>query len=344
MAKRRKWNGQRLRALTDERLLDLRMSDLGVSIEGTVLEHRIAQLYDELATRGITFRPHCWLSDDWFSPDGVPGIAIPFYLADKRLTQLERTQLLEVEGGTHYWCMKILRHEAGHAIDTAYRLRRRRKYRETFGPVSQPYPAYYEPKPYSRKYVQHLDTWYAQAHPVEDFAETFAVWLRPRSAWRARYKGWPALKKLDYVNEVMQEIGDRKPLVNGRKQVEPLSTIRTSLRDHYQKKRDHYGLNHSNYYDNDLRRLFEESSRDRSRPTAAAFLNRHRREFRRMVAAGTGEYQYTIDQVLTEMIVRCRELKLRLRTSEDEAKREALVMLTVQTMNYLHQGHHRVAM
>ena len=25
----------------------------------------------------------------------------------------------------------------------------------------------------------HLDPWYAQSHPDEDFAETFAVWLTP---------------------------------------------------------------------------------------------------------------------------------------------------------------------
>ena len=192
--------------LKEEQLLDVRLCDLGLSIKGTVLRERIEQLYDELAARGLKFKPHCWLSDDWYSPDGVPGIAIPFYLAHRRLMRLERKQLLEVEGGTHEWCMKILRHEAGHAIDTAYRLRRRRKYRELFGKVSQPYPQYYQPKPHSKRYVMHLDMWYAQSHPVEDFAETFAVWLRPRSRWRSQYREWPALRKLEYVQELMQEV------------------------------------------------------------------------------------------------------------------------------------------
>lgn len=164
-----------LDSLSDDELLDMRMCDLGVTIEGTQLEERIDQLHAELGARGIRCRPHCWLSDDWFSPDGVPGFAIPFYLAHRRLARLERKQLLEVEGGTKQWCMKIMRHEAGHAIDNAYRLRRTRGYRETFGKVSQAYPEYYQPKPYSRSYVLHLDMWYAQAHPVEDFAETFAV-------------------------------------------------------------------------------------------------------------------------------------------------------------------------
>ena len=190
--------------LSDEELLDLRMCDLGLSISKTFIEERVEQLYLELAERGISFRPHCWLSDEWFSPDGVPGIAIPFYLAHPRLMRLERKQVLEVEGGTHEWCMKILRHEAGHAIDTAFRLRRRKSYRETFGRVSVPYPNYYRPKPYSRNFVLHLDMWYAQSHPVEDFAETFAVWLRPRARWRAQYRDWPALKKLEFVSEEMK--------------------------------------------------------------------------------------------------------------------------------------------
>ena len=154
----------------DEKLLDLRLCDLDLRIEGSGLEDRIAELSQELAVRGFVCRPHFWLSDEWFCPDGVPGIAIPFYLAHSRLARLEHTQMLEVEGGTREWCLKILRHETGHAIENAYLLRRRRRRRELFGPTSLPYPDSYAPKPYSRSYVVHLDGWYAQSHPDEDFA------------------------------------------------------------------------------------------------------------------------------------------------------------------------------
>ncbi len=181
----------------DEQLLDLRMCDLDLRIEGTELEERIEALYGELRTRGLRFRPHLWLSDDWFTPDGVPGIAIPFYLAHPRLAQLELTQMLEVEGGNPEWCMRILRHETGHAIENAYLLRRRRRRQQVFGKTSEPYPDYYTPKPYSKSFVLHLDSWYAQSHPDEDFAETFAVWLNPSSMWRDRYASWPALRKLE---------------------------------------------------------------------------------------------------------------------------------------------------
>ncbi len=330
--------------LTDEELLDTRMCDLGLSISGTVIEERIAQLYDELAERGLSFRPHCWLADEWFSPDGVPGIAIPFYLAHPRLMRLERKLILDVEGGTQEWFMKILRHEAGHTVDTAYRLRRRKSYREAFGRVSTPYPNYYRPKPYSRNFVQHLDMWYAQSHPVEDFAESFAVWLRPRSRWRAQYKGWPAMKKLEYVADTMNELAHSKPLVASRAHVDPLRTIRRTLRVHYEKKRAYYGMEHPNFYDRDLRRLFSDSPEHARNMTAAAFLRRTRTELRKSVSKWTGEYQYTIDQVLSEMLERCRELRLRLALSEEDTKRDVMVLLTVQTMNFLHEGNHRVAL
>ncbi len=143
--------------------------------------------------------------------------------------KLERKQMLEVEGGTDPECMRILRHEAGHALDTAFRLHFKRQWRELFGSFAQPYPDFYKPKPKSRNYVLHLRAWYAQAHPAEDFAETFAVWLTPRSRWRRRYKGWPALRKLEYIDDVMQELAGTKPRNRTRTKVEPLSSLKNYI-------------------------------------------------------------------------------------------------------------------
>jgi Putative zinc-binding metallo-peptidase len=192
---------------SDEQLLSLPMNQLGVTLDGTFLSGQIQQLYTELEARQLRFRPHFWLSNEWFTPDGVPGIAVPFYLAHPRLAKLEMHQMLDVEGGTPEWCMRILRHEAGHAVENAYRLRRLRRRQQVFGRSSDPYPKYYSPRPYSRSFVRHLDVWYAQSHPDEDFAETFAVWLTPDSTWGDRYKGWPVLKKLQYVDELMEAQG-----------------------------------------------------------------------------------------------------------------------------------------
>jgi len=328
----------------DEKLLDLRLCDLDVAIEGSGLEDRLAELFRELEGRGLRFRPHYWLSDEWFCPDGVPGMAIPFYLAHPRLARLEQSQMLEVEGGTREWCLKILRHETGHAIENAYRLRRRRRRQELFGRTTSPYPEYYAPRPYSKSFVLHLDAWYAQSHPDEDFAETFAVWLSPQAEWRTRYGGWPALRKLEYMDELMKDLAGQAPLVTSRRKPELLSRLRRTLREHYRIKRRHYGLDHPDFYDRDLKRLFSDAPEHAGNPTAASFLNRIRREVRRRVSRWTGAYQYTIDQVLADIVARSRELNLRLAGPDEETKLEFITLLTVQTMNYLASGRHRVAL
>lgn len=322
----------------------MRLSDLGISLKGSPVEPAIEKVYEDLERHDIRFRPHFWLSEEWFSPDGVPGVAIPFYLAHPRLSRLERKQMLEVEGGTQESCLRILRHEVGHALDHAYLLHRRRKWQRLFGKSSEPYPEYYRPRPYSRSYVVHLDFWYAQSHPDEDFAETFAVWLRPRSLWRRQYEGWPALAKLEYVDELMAEIAGSKPLVTTRTQVEPLSEIRKTLRQYYLDKRAQYSREYPNFYDDDLRLLFSDAPQHANRESAAAFLRRVRGEIRRLVSRWTGQYEYTLDQVFKDIIGRCRELKLRVAGRERQVKMDFAILLTVQTMNYLYSKRHRLAL
>lgn len=329
---------------SDDELLDLRFCDLRITIEGSPLEPRITKVYRELGRRGLKFQPHFWLSDEWFSPDGIPGVAIPFYLAHSRLAKLERVQMLEVEGGTPEWCMKILRHEVGHAIDNAYQLRKRRLRQRVFGKSTQAYPEFYAPKPYSKSYVLHLDSWYAQSHPDEDFAETFAVWLSQDPVWRYRYSEWPALKKLEYIDQLMTELKGRRPVVTTKKQIDPISKLRITLRQHYQQKRARYGKQYPNFYDRDLRRLFSADDEFKDNQKASDFIKGITKELRGSLARWTGEYQYTINQVIDQMISRCDELQLRLAVSPESAKTEFLMMITVQTMNYLHSGRHRIAL
>jgi len=222
--------------LSDEQLLDMRLCDLHLKVRGSPIEGELARLYDELAARGIRFRPHAWLAEEWFSPDGIPGFAVPFYLAHPRLQRLEQRMTGEAEGSNRNWRMRILRHECGHAIDNAWRLRRRARWRALFGRASQRYPAEYRVRPASRRHVQHLGDWYAQAHPTEDFAETFAVWLQPRSGWRRRYAAWPARSKLEYVQELAGEFARPRPPVRTRDRIEPLADNTRTLRQHYRAK------------------------------------------------------------------------------------------------------------
>jgi putative zinc-binding metallo-peptidase len=328
-------------SLPDDELLQLRLKDLKVRIEGTWLERRLFALDEELAQRGLQVRPHAWISNEWFSPDDTPGIAIPFYLAHPRLMRLERRMIIDVEGSTVPECMRILRHEAGHVVQVAFQLQRRRRWQELFGPSSTRYPSYYRPNPASRRYVYHLPLWYAQSHPDEDFAETFAVWLTPRANWRRRYEGWPALKKLEYVDELMAELAGRRPVVTNRLRVDPLSMLTQTLAEHYERKRARYAVEHPRIYDRDLRRIFSDDPRHRSSPAASAFLRRNRARIRQIVSKWTGEYQLTLDAVFDDMIGRCRELKLRAVGSERQLRMEFIVLLTAKTVHSLYSPSRR---
>lgn len=330
--------------LPDKELLDLRLCDLGLRVEGTVLEQRVERLYEELASRDIRLRPHVWLGEEWFSPDGVPGIGIPFYLAHERLIRLEKKIMKVAEGASQHECMKVLRHETGHAICAAFRLHYKPGWREMFGLHSDPYPEFYTPKPRSRNFVHHLGWWYAQAHPTEDFAETFAVWLTPGSRWKQRYKGWKALRKLERVDELMQQLAGEVPPVRSRRLIDPLSQLPMTIREYYRRRRHKFGEDWPEFYDRDLRRIFSDDPKFADRPSAAQFLRRVRPTIRQRVARWTDEHPYTIDQVLRDMIDQCKEQKLRLAIGEREATIEAMLMVTVQTMNYLFGAHEGFAM
>ncbi len=343
--KHNKVGGARLAGMSDRGVLGLRFCDLDLKIEGTALARRVERLLGELGARGLRFRPYVWVSGEWMTPVGLTGFGIPFYLCHPRLTRMERKMMFEAEGSTERECMKILRHETGHAIQNAYGLNRRKRWRELFGRSSEVYPETYQPRPYSRRFVQHIDDWYAQSHPDEDFAETFAVWLAPKSAWRRRYAGWPALKKLEYVDELMGEIAGRKPLVSTRARQDSIATMRGTLGAHYDERQELYATDHPAFHDQHLRKLFPQEMATGKTRSAGAFLRAHRKELRRLVSYWTGQYQYMIDQVLGEMIERGDELGLRAsRENEEGLAREAAIMLTVQTMNYLHSGRHRVSM
>src|SRR5712672_2589594 len=218
-------------SLSDAELLERRISSLGLRLEGTALEPLIRQLHDELSSKGLTFYPPCHVGDEWFVPVGVPAIFIPFFLVHERLRRLERHMMLEVEGGTPEWFMRLIRHETAHAYAYAYQLPEKKKWQQMFGLTStEETPQFYRPRPYSRSYVVHLDDWYAQSHPDEDFAETFAVWLTPGLDWRARYSGWKALQKLEYLDLLMGSIAGQPPVHQPAYRVADYDCLNTKLK------------------------------------------------------------------------------------------------------------------
>lgn len=313
--------------LSDEALLDTRFCDLKLSLRNPTIQRALRNVYAELRRRGIRLRPHVWLSVEWFSPDGIPGIAIPFYMAHPRLMRLERQIMGEVEGGNANWLMRILRHEVGHALDNAFRLRRRKGWRKTFGKASRPYPDMYRVRPSSRNFVLHLGHWYAQSHPTEDFAETFAVWMQPKARWRREYQGWPALNKLEYVDWLMSQIQGERPLVVNHDYVEPLSDNTRTLREHYRRKQNHYEFDAPDAYDLRLKRVFGKRQAGKRHLRASTFVRACRPQLERLLMRRSRLYPYLVHHVLRAVVQRCRELDLVVDTSKREAKRAVLGVL-----------------
>jgi hypothetical protein len=299
--------------LPDEELLRWRIADLKVRIDGSVLEGRVQRLYEELAAKGLRFKPPCYLATEWLTPDLIPAVGIPFYLAHPRLTKLERTLMLEAEGEAEAESMKLLRHETGHAINYAYRLYRRTRWRDLFGSMSTEYdPHGYMMRPYSKQYVVHLRDNYAQAHPDEDFAETFAVWMTPGISWQGRYQGWGALRKLEYVDYLMREIAERPPLVKGGPRYYAANRARATLDTYFKTKRRAFGGGYLGFYDPILLKLFAAGDGRPAALRADRFLAAHRKALVNCIAHWSRIPKYSVDQLIRRLSQRAREMGLSL--------------------------------
>ena len=209
--------------------------DLDLTIEGTRLEPLLAEFQEELRRVGLTrVRPRFYLSTEWGVPFETVAIAIPFYLARPELTALHVERTGHLEGFDRTDILRYLRHEMGHVVNYAYRLYDDEEWVKQFGSITQPYSEDYRPEPFSRRYVRHLPGWYAQKHPDEDWAETFAVWMTPGLDWRAEYGGWPvAAAKLAYCERTMLRLTEREPDVTDTEFDEPVAEIEYSLDQYY---------------------------------------------------------------------------------------------------------------
>ena len=244
--------------LPDEQLLDLRLADLPLKLEGTVIEGRLAQLRSELEARELRFPVHFYISDEWFTPDGTAAMAVPFYMTHPRLERLEKAQMLEVEGGEHDWCMRILRHEAGHVVDNAYRLRLRQHRRALFGRSNEPYPEFYDPNHTARCSFSTSTREYAESsrRGLRRNLRGLADAGRQLEAALRRVAGAQQIGDMDTL---MRSLRGRKPLVESTDEVDPLRRLRRTLRQHYRRKRRHHGVDHPKFYDRELRRLFSDA-------------------------------------------------------------------------------------
>jgi hypothetical protein len=322
-------------ALSDEQLLECRISKLGLRLGGTPVEALIKQLYEELSAKGLVFHPPCHIGDEWFVPVGIPAIFVPFFLVHDRLRALERKMMLEVEGETPEYFMKLIRHETAHAYNYAYHLPRNKGWTRVFGQTSdEETPDFYRPRPFSRSYVVHLDDWYAQSHPDEDFAETFAVWLTPGLDWRNRYAGWKALQKLEYVDELMRLLMGKPPLHTPPYRVAAYNCLNLKLKTYYARKRKLYEDVYPGFYDADLRQLFAAPAGIK----ASSYLRLRRRRLLNAVCQWTNEKKYRVNELLTRLIERCDHLALKVHNDDPQQDFRVSAFITTLVMNYLFTG------
>jgi len=322
------WEGER------HALLSQRISEIGLEIRGSLLEKLISQLYEELAAKGLEFRPPVYLSDQWGCPDGTPLIGVPFYLADARLSRIEEDYSSAVEGAEE--SMRYLRHEAGHAFNYAYRLYDRPDWRKMFGPYSRPYRERYRADPFSRAFVRHILGWYAQKHPDEDFAETFAVWLTPGIDWRRTYEGWDALKKLEYVDKVMKLTQGIPPVRAPEDDDLPVTAMQYTLADHYKENEESIPIRDPRIFDGDLRTIFVTALQAPAAESARDFISRHKREIVTRISYWTGENASIVRQFVEFLAQRVQELELRLGGLEASTLIELTAFGTAVMMNYRH--------
>jgi hypothetical protein len=314
-------------------LLGRRISQLGLTISGSRVERLVQTLYAELADKHIAFRPAVYLSDQWGCPDGTPLIGVPFYLVDQRLERIEAEMSAGIEDDAE--AMRYLRHECGHAINYAFDLYERPEWRSTFGPFSKPYRERYRADPFSREYVRHILGWYAQKHPDEDFAETFAVWLTPGLDWRREYAGWPALAKLEYVDRVMAEVA---PLTfqapaPGADDL-PVEAMNYTIADHYAESDDRVPIEDERQFDGDLRRIFVTLDDAPQGELAKWFVQRHYREIVSRISYWTSESPSVVRSFVDHLARRVADLELRVAGLEAATLIELTAFGTAVVMNH----------
>ena len=319
-------------------LLAKPIKELGLKLEGSPLERFVQKLYRELERKGIRkFRPLCYLTDEWGCPSGEPVIGIPFYLADPKLARLEK-EMNDLEDEREI--LMYLRHEAGHAFHYAYELYKTPEWRDLFGPFRRPYRDNYRPIPFSRRFVRHIAGWYAQKHPDEDFAETFAVWLTPRSQWRKKYKGWGAMAKLRYVDRMARLYRDVEPVrPQGRTDI-TVDEMDTTVADFYQGMLTEGRSPEELALDSDLTDIFPASRRRRRNVRPAVDLVReNRKTIVDKVAYWTGVSRPRIKELVEAICNRVGELALSADTRrEREHLTELVSYTTTLAMNYLTRG------
>ncbi|MCO4753671.1 MAG: putative zinc-binding metallopeptidase [Bacteriovoracaceae bacterium] len=330
----------KLSHLTDEEILSMPIKDLPIDPCAVPFPKAITKLKSELRRRDIDWTPHVWASEEWFSPDGVPGFAFPFTLLDPRLIRLEKKYVGFLEGSTEKEFLKLVRHECAHAIDNAFHLRKLKRRQKVFGISSTPYPSYYLPVAHSKKFVRHLPQGYAQAHPEEDWAETFAVWLGDKRQWRNKYQDWPAIVKLNLVDEIMNELKFKYPQTTNHKTPLHFSQDTRTLKQYFKWRRSSLGLMRKNFYNAKLDSVFSSEGVLETRD----FFKKHEQHICRNLKKRTNLNSAIIKVMVKELKQECKSKDFRLKFSMERSKKAVEQIVQQHSLEFIKKKRHRVFM
>jgi hypothetical protein len=327
-------------------ILGKRICDFDLKIEGRPLEKVVERFRKELEARGIVkLQPAFYLTDEWGVPEGTVAIGLPFYLADAMLLKVHKKKRAGlVEGESDEDVLRYLRHEMGHVVNYAYRLYATEEWTRLFGSMSRPYTEDYHVVPFSQDFVRHLPGGYAQKHPDEDWAETFAVWLTPGLEWRERFADSPgALAKLEYCARTMEALRDVTPEVTSAQIDYDTREIKATVQEFYESI-DLGEAKIPRSLDGDLQIIF--ARRHVDPPTANArlgdaslLLKRNRDFFANSVYRWTGVDPSLVGPLVTHLSKRAAALKVQYPLNErDEILVDLSGFLTALAMNYQYTG------
>ena len=295
--------------IPEDILLKLKISDLPLNIKKSYVYPYILQVIEELKNHKINFKMNMWFADEWFVADDTVGMGVPFYMLDLKLIKMEKKHVGFVDGETKQECLNIIRHEIGHVLDNAFKIRQREDFKKIFGDAAKKYPKSYDYKKYSKKFVRNIKDGYAQGHPVEDFAETFAVWLDPNSCWKSKYKLWPAYKKLLYVDKLIKGFKNKKQVVFKKESFDLAADSKITLKKYYSIKKRLYGQNGDDFWDSSLKKVFS-GSKIKS-PTAYEFLTENRVEIINRLHCHENIRKYRLKKIYTQLRDRSKRLNLK---------------------------------
>lgn len=333
-------------AFQETNLRTTQIRDMGLQIEGTRLEPIIKEFQAEIEKLGVPqLRPRFYLSTEWGVAFGSISIALPFYLAKPELEQIQAEQVGHIEGVSKADILRYLRHEMGHVVNYGFRLYEQQEWVKLFGSITQPYIEEYNKQPFSRRFVRHLPGWYAQKHPDEDWAETFAVWMTPGQDWRKTYEKWAsALAKLQYCDRIMTDLRNREPLVKVEERDEDVGEIAYSVHEYY--SRLHLGEDElPPGLEGALTAIFEDlgspetTPNDVQRKPASALFRRMERDLVANVFRWTGHFPERTRPLVRYLADRADELKqVYPANRESDAAIAITTLVTALAMNHVHRG------